>query len=637
MSNTTSLICGVSLKSADRARPTAPSASRQNDPVDMLVPQLVGLRAAATPNAVSVASGHEALTYAALEASSNQIAHCLRCFGVGPETVVGVCLERTSEMVIAALGVLKSGGAYLPLDPAEPSARLTFKLNDAQAQVVLTTEQLAERLGSCKARPIKMDSDAPQIARFPKVVPDAAVSANNLAYVIYTSGSTGQPKGVEITHRSLLNLVFWHQRAFDVKPSDRATQLASLGFDAAVWELWPYLTAGASVFLPGDAIRNEPEALRDWLVAQCITITFLPTPLAERMMTLDWPGETALRILLTGADTLHRYPPSGLPFTLINNYGPTECTVVASSGPIYSDERPDHLPSIGRPIDNTQIYILNEQMQQVPVGVAGEIYVGGAGVARGYLNRPELTRERFVPDPFSCDANARLYKTGDLARYLIEGQIEFLGRIDDQIKIRGYRIEPDEIVTTLNEHPSVVASAVAAREDSQGDKYLVAYVILERESQPTAAVMQDFLRERLPVYMVPSVFVRLEALPLTSNGKIDRASLPSPSATNTIVDNAHAAPHTILERRLAGTLAKLLHVEEIGVNDNFFLLGGHSLLAAQLIGSVRDMFGIDLPLRTIFDSPSVAGLSLKIQQSLFAKVDSMTHQEVRQALGQVQD
>jgi amino acid adenylation domain-containing protein len=632
MSNTTSLTFGVSLKSADRERPTAPSASRQNDPVDMLVPQLVGLRAAATPNAVSVATGHEALTYAALEARSNQIAHCLRCFGVGPETVVGVCLERTSEMVIAALGVLKSGGAYLPLDPAEPSARLTFKLNDAQAQVVLTTEQLSERLGSCKARPIKMDSDAPQIARFPKVVPDAAVSANNLAYVIYTSGSTGQPKGVEITHRSLLNLVCWHQAAFRVSSSDRASQVSALAFDATVWEIWPYLTAGASLHLANGVAVNDPGALRDWLISEAITIGFVPTPLAERLMMLEWPEKPALRVMLTGADTLHHYPSRSLPFQLVNNYGPTECTVVATSGTVLPNEHANQLPAIGKPISNVEVYILNDKMQEVAIGEAGEIYIGGAGLARGYRNRPDLTAERFILSSFSADPGALLYKTGDLASYLPDGQIAFLGRVDEQIKIRGFRVEPAEIVKALDEHPDVQASAVVLSRAEAGNQHLVAYFVASEKARPTYRKLHNFLAARLPEYMLPATFIRLESLPLNLSGKIDRAALPEPNSENTLRDKIFVEPRTRIEERVSEIIAKLLNLNQVGAEDNFFLLGGHSLLGTQVVARVRDTFGIELSLRTLFDGPTVAELSTQIEMALVAKVEAMSDEEAQRII-----
>ena len=482
-----------SLPRADQQPSAACRGVERAYPQDVCVPQLIAAQAAVQPHGRALVARDEGVTFLELGKRANRIAHYLRALGVGPNTLVGICLERSVAQVVSALGVLKAGGAYLPLDPTYPSERLTFMLNDAQAPVLLTKQHFAARLPAGKWRVINLDVDELQITCAPADSPNISMSGKNLAYVIYTSGSTGRPKGVQITNDGLLNLIFWHQQTFSVKPSDRATQIASPGFDAAVWELWPHLTAGASVFLPDDAIRNDPEALRNWLVAQRITITFAPTPLAERMMALQWPGETALRIFLTGSDTLHNYPPRNLPFTVINNYGPTECTVVASSGPVSSDECPDVLPSIGEPIANTQIYILDEQIQQVPVGVIGEISIGGAGLARGYLNHPELTAERFIPNPFSSDPNARLYKTGDLARYLPDGQIAFVGRIDEQVKIRGYRIELNEIVTVLNRHPMVQASLVSARENTPGDKSLVAYVVPKPGTQATDKDLRHFL------------------------------------------------------------------------------------------------------------------------------------------------
>jgi acyl-coenzyme A synthetase/AMP-(fatty) acid ligase/acyl carrier protein len=450
--------------------------------------------------------------------------------------------------------------------------------------------------------------------------------------VIYTSGSTGQPKGVQITHASLLNLVFWHQRAFAVTAGDRATQVASPGFDAAVWELWPYLTAGASVYFPDEETRIAPEALRDWLVWQRITISFLPTPLAERVMTLEWPATTALRILLTGGDALHRYPSPTLPFTLINNYGPTENTVVATSGPVPAIERPEGPPSIGRPIANTQVYILDERLQPVPSGVPGELHIGGAGLARGYLNHPALTAEKFIPNPFCAVPGTRLYKTGDLACYLPDGQIAFLGRIDEQIKIRGYRIEPGEIVAALDRHPTVQASVVVAREDTPDDKRLVAYIVPTAGSRPTASALRDYLATQVPDYMVPATFVGLDALPLTPNGKVDRAALPAPDATNTVQDDTFTAPRSPLEERLAAIVASLLGLEQVGRDDNFFLLGVHSLLGAQVIARVADTFDVDLPLHALLEAPTVAELAIEIEHLMLAKLEAMSEDEAQRLL-----
>jgi len=594
------------------------------------VPQLATAQAVANSHRSALVVDGEALSYLELERCSSQVTHCLRSFGVRPDTVVGVCLDRSIAMVVSTLGVLKAGCAYLPLDPSYPIDRLTFMLEDSGSPLLLTTQRLAKSFRADKWQLVVVDEI--QSSKYSITTATQPVGGDDLAYVIYTSGSTGRPKGVQITHASLLNLVLWHQQTFGVGPDDRATQLASPAFDAAVWEVWPYLTAGASVYLPSDAVRNEPMALRDWLVAHRITISFVPTPIAERMLRLSWPRDTALKVLLTGADTLQLYPPPGLPFTLVNNYGPTECTVVASSGAVTSSEGPDGLPSIGRPIANTQIYILDEKMRQFAAGATGEICIGGAGVARGYVNRPELTAEKFVPNPFRANADTcdRIYRTGDLGRYLPDGRIEFLGRVDDQIKIRGYRIEPGEIVATLNRHQDVEASHVVASDDAE--KRLVAYVVLRPGARPKYRVLRDFVGKFLPDYMVPSIFVLLESFPVTSNGKINREKLPRPDATNMLQDEGVAVPATGLESRVAEILGSLLNVKQVGINDNFFLLGGHSLLGIQLIGRIKEIFGVELPLYRLFEAPTVAELSPEIERALFAKIEAMSGEEVERML-----
>ena len=338
-------------------------------------------------------------------------------------------------------------------------------------------------------------------------------------------------------------------------------------------------------------------------------------------MGLDWPAQTSLRVLLTGADTLRRYPAGNLPFSLVNNYGPTECTVVATSCLVSPDDRPDRQPAIGRPIDNVQTYILNDDLEQVPVGAVGELCIGGAGLARGYLNRPEQEAEAFVRNPYSSSPNDRLYRTGDLTRYLPDGQIAFLGRKDEQIKIRGYRIEPNEIVRLLNQYPGVQTSVVVARADNGGEKRLIAYLI-SSNSQLTQSALQEHLRSQLPDYMVPPVFVRLDSLPLKSSGKVDYASLPSPTLLNTIADEVYLSPRTPVEQQISSILAELLGLERVGVNDNFFFLGGHSLLGTQLIARVRNIFGVELPLRIVFDSPTAAQLSFEIERILTSQISA---------------
>jgi amino acid adenylation domain-containing protein len=466
---------------------------------------------------------------------------------------------------------------------------------------------------------VTLDGDAEKIAAQPEIRPESAVMPVDLAYIIYTSGSTGQPKGVEVPHSGLSNLVAWHQRAFQVTSTDRASALASLGFDAAVWELWPYLTCGASVHLPEEIIRSDARALRDWMVSQHITVSFAATAMAENLMQLDWPKTTALRFLLTGADTLKKYPSSRLPFVLVNNYGPTEGTVVSTSGVIAPDGSTKQAPSIGRPIDGVEIYILDEHQQPVSEGITGEIYIGGSGLARGYRKRPDLTAERFVTNPFSAEADARLYRTGDLARWLPDGQITFLGRVDEQVKIRGYRVEPSEIATVLGQHAAVQTSIVVARGDVPGDRELVAYVVLSPGAKLNAGELSDHLRKRLPDYMVPSEFISIPSVPVTANGKVNRAALPAPNGSRSHTQ-AYVEPRTPVEEELVRILAPLLKLKRVGVNDNFFLLGGHSLLGTQLIARISETFGVDLTLLKLFDHPTVAEMSSEIEELILLKV-----------------
>jgi amino acid adenylation domain-containing protein len=585
----------------------------QEYPLGLFVAEQVSQQARKTPQALALASDNESLTYGQLESRANDLAKRLQSLGVGPDVLVGICLQRSPEMVLAALAVLKAGGAYLPMDPTHPVARLQFMLRDAQLRVLITQGQIAERLPSGECNVVILEGvEEASNSHSPAPV---SLSADNLAYAIYTSGSTGQAKAAQITYRGLLNLIQWHRATFSVTPEDRASQVASFGFDAAVWEIWPYLSAGASIHFPDHDIRSSAVNLRDWLVAQRITLSFVPTAMAESLIGLDWPEQTSLRFLLTGADVLHRYPSSKLPFVLINNYGPTECTVVATSGAVLPDQVVDGRPTIGRPIENVQVHILNESREPVPAGDVGEIYIGGVSLARGYLNRPEQDGECFVPNPFSGRPGERLYRTGDLARFLPDGQIEFIGRADEQVKIRGYRIEPNEIVAALNRYPGVRASAVITRTENGGEKRLIAYVV-SSGTKLTRDVLQDHLQTQVPDYMVPVAFVQLDSMPLNSSGKLDRAALPAPTSANTLGDHVYVAPRTPVENRVVAILAELLGLEKVGVDDNFFFLGGHSLLGTQLIARVRNSFDVELSLRTVFDSPTAAELSDEIERLL---------------------
>jgi|HubBroStandDraft_6_1064221.scaffolds.fasta_scaffold04785_3 amino acid adenylation domain-containing protein len=586
-----------------------------------LVPEIVDKWADITPGAIALSDEHTRMTYGDLNRCSNQFAQYLSTLGVKADSLVALCLGRSVAQIWSALAVLKAGGAYVPLDPSYPVDRISFMVRDAEPCVLITNRAMVEHLPAGPWRTVVVDRDLREIERQPMHAPSCCVTGENLAYVIYTSGSTGTPKGVEITHRSLLNLVSWHQRNFAVTARDRATSLSSVGFDAAVWEVWPHLAVGASVHVPADALRYQPVALRDWLVEMGITISFVPTLLAERLITLSWPAHTALRALLTGADVLHHYPSQTLPFTFFNNYGPTECTVVATSAPVSTVERPDLVPPIGWPIDNTQVYILDEHLQPVTAGSAGELYISGNSVARGYRNNPQLTADKFLADPFSTIAGARMYRTGDLGRSLPDGQIAFLGRIDDQVKIRGYRIELNEIVAALDHHPSIQMSFVLARENSSGQKQLVAYVVPRSGSKPSGEDLGKFLVSQLPDYMVPEVFVFVPSLPLNANGKVERSALPMPQEVGSET-GTDTAPRVMIEERLRDILQTLLGISTVAVDDNFFMLGGNSLLGTQLISRMRDAFGVEVSLLVLFDHSTIAGLAVQIEKLILEKLDA---------------
>ncbi|WP_442937364.1 non-ribosomal peptide synthase/polyketide synthase [Nostoc sp.] len=619
-------------------------------PQDKCIHQLFEEQVERTPDAVAVVFEDEQLTYHELNCRANQLAHYLQSLGVKADVLVGICVERSLEMVVGLLGILKAGGAYVPLDPEYPQERLSFMLENAQVSVLLTQQHLVEKLQKHQAQVVCLDTDWHFISQFNQDNLIAEVQATNLVYVIYTSGSTGTPKGVLIAHKGLLNLVLWHQRTFKITTLDKATQLAGTGFDAAAWELWPYLTAGASIYLVKSEILASPVNLRDWLISHEITIGFVPTPVTQELLSLEWTTESlALRYVLTGGDKLNQYPPASLPFQVVNNYGPTENTVVTTSGLVVAKEQDRVSPSIGRPISNTHIYILDKYLQPVPIGVPGDLHIGGAGLARGYLNRPELTQEKFIPNPFGRSRGAgeqggkgaeilpspqspvpsdalslslaqplaekcpRLYKTGDLARYLPDGNIEYLGRIDNQIKIRGFRIELGEIEAILSQHLGVRENVVVAREDIPGEKRLVAYFVPQLQQTPTTNELRIFLKEKLPQYMVPSAFVRLEFLPLTPNGKVDRKALPVPDSDNTQLAVSFVAPRTPVEKILADIWSNVLHLEQVGVLDNFFELGGHSLTTIRVMSQVNETFQINLPLRHLFTAPTVAELAQTIE------------------------
>jgi amino acid adenylation domain-containing protein len=576
------------------------------------------------PDATAVADGDAELSYANLMAAVNDLAAELAAKGVGAEVPVGICVPRSFDLVIAILGAMRAGGAFLPIDPGWPLERIRRVLDDARAPVVVAP---AKRTASLVASDRLVLACEPEGRRHRGALPEIETAAGHLAYVIYTSGSTGEPKGVEITQANLSNLIDWHIAAFGVDPQDRTSCLAGLSFDALVWELLPALAAGATVHLAPEAVRSSASGLLQWLVEQRITIAYVPTTLAESLIDGEWPQATALRAMLTGGDTLHVWPRPGLPFTVVNNYGPSECTVVATSGVVPPRAEDGGVPTLGRPIANCEIHILGDDGMPVGPGEIGEIRVAGANVGRGYRGHPSMTIEKFA----GTEGQAPLYRTGDLGSWTPDGEIAFHGRCDEQLKIRGYRIAPNEISAALDRHPTVSQSAVVLRDEGT-TRRLVAYIVPASRETAGAAELREFLASSLPVYMLPDVFVATEALPLTPNGKLDRAALPAPTAANTVSGARFRQPSSDVEQQVARLIEGLLRLERVGADDNFFLLGGHSLLGTQLVLELRETFGAELMLRDLFEAPTVAQLARRVEDALFKMVSSMNEEEVRRRL-----
>ncbi|NEU79519.1 non-ribosomal peptide synthetase [Nostoc sp. UIC 10630] len=588
---------------------------------DQCIHHLFESQAERIPHAVAVVYENEQLTYHELNCRANQLAHYLRSLGVGPEVLVGICVKRSPEMVVGLLGILKAGGAYVPLDPDYPQERLSFMLEDAQVSVLLTQQRLVDKLSQHQANLVCLDEIWSQIIQNNQDNPVSEVRAFHIANVIYTSGSTGRPKGVMVEHTGLCNLAQAQIQTFGLQNSSRILQFASLSFDASIWEFVMALGSGATLYLGTKDSLLPGIPLIEQLRNHCITHITLP-PSALAVMPVE--KLPALQTMIVAGEAcsaeLIRQWSAGRNF--FNAYGPTEATVCAT---IAKCTDGDEKISIGRAIANTQVYILDENLQLVPIGVPGELHIGGVGLARGYLNRPELTTEKFIPNPFynsksrrvaseaTQSQNSKLYKTGDLARYLPDGNIEYLGRIDNQIKIRGFRIELGEIEAILSQNGDVQASCVIVRKDTPGEQRLVAYIVPQNQSAPTISELRQFLKTKLPNYMVPSTIVILESLPLTPNGKVDRRALPAPELDRELLDK-YIAPRTPIEEMLAHIWADVLKVEQVGIHDNFFEIGGHSLLATQVISRIHTTFKIELLLRSLFTAATVAQLAREIQQ-----------------------
>jgi amino acid adenylation domain-containing protein len=589
----------------------------EHDAAKISASQLFEAQVELTPDSIAVEFAGKRLSYGEINARANQLAHYLRKLNVGPDVLVGLMLHRSPDMVIAFLAVLKAGGAYVPLDPSYPQERLGFILADANVNVVLTEESLCGRLPEAMAaRVVSIDSERTSWKSESTANLRSGADSENLAYVIYTSGSTGRPKGVMISHRGLVNYLSWCTKAYAVQQGGGSPVHSPLGFDLTVTSLLAPLTAGQSVLL-----LDEDQGL-DGLVSALrgrggFSLVKLTPAHLEILSQMAGPAEAKkwTRAFVIGGEALfeqnltfwQRHAPAT---RLINEYGPTETVVGCCIYEVTGELRGQGIVPIGRPIANTQIYLLDERMKPVPVGVAGELYIGGDGLARGYLNRPELTAERFVPHPFSAAPGARLYKSGDLARYRSDGLIEYLGRGDHQVKVRGYRIELGEIEAVLSGLAGVREAVVVVREVVAGERQLVAYVTCEAERNE----LERQLRQQLPEYMIPTTFVFLPELPLTPNGKVDRAALPAPNETNQKSKTSFIAPRDVLELELAQTWREILNKHSVGMRDNFFELGGHSILAARLMARIQQQFGHRLPLTTLFQDATIEHLAGILRQ-----------------------
>lgn len=610
--------------------------TRADYPRKALIQQLFETQVLQTPEAVAVEFGGRRLTYRALDARANQLARYLQKLGVGPEKLVGLCLDRSEEMLVALLGVLKAGGAYVPLDPRLPVERLNFLVADAGLSVVCSQPSLLPLLaslrlqqrgaanGSSSAEPqapavLCLDTDAAAIARESELAPPSGATAENAAYVLYTSGSTGKPKGVPITHRAVVNFLCAMRREPGITSEDTVLAITIFSFDIAALELLLPISFGARVVIaPSDATRDGKAFAQ--LLDRCGASIFQATPTTWRLLIeAGWTGGPRLKLLCGGEAWSAELatPLLARCGSLWNMYGPTETTIWSAVSKVEAGQP----VLIGPPIANTQLYVLDAHLQPVPVGVPGELHIGGDGLARGYLNRPELTAEKFIPNPFSATPGDRLYKTGDIVRYQSDGRLEFLGRIDHLVKIRGFRVELGEIEAVLGRHEAVLECAVVARDQGQAEKQLAAYLAL-KNTRVSVPELRRYLKSTLPDYMVPAAFVLLSTLPKTPNGKLDRRALPEPGRAQFKDPAEYRSPQTLAEKKLAEIWAEVLGVERIGVDENLFDAGGHSLLVMQISSRIRSAFRIEMPAQTLFAAPTIAELAARVEEMLIEEIEA---------------
>ena len=563
-----------------------------------------------TPDAIAVEFQQQRLNYRELNARANQLAHYLRKRGVAPDSRVGVYVHRSPEMMVALFAIMKAGGAYVPIDPMYPRERLDFMLQDAAVAILVTQEKLLEGLSSQEAQIVCIDRDWTEIAQESPETPAVEVTPANLSYVIFTSGSSGRPKGVQLEHRNVVNFINSVQCLFALNEKDIFLGVASMSFDASVLDFYLPLSVGARLVMVDVDTTRDGYALADTMARSGVTAMHATPSTWRSLIDAGWKGGPALK-LLSGGEAL----PWDLAFRLLpccsalwNLYGPTETAVYSA---VHKVKNSDSATLVGRPVDNTQIYILDSRQEPAPIGIKGEIYIAGAGVARGYLNRPELTSEKFIPNPFNALPEARMYRTGDLGRYLADGVIECFGRADDQIKLRGFRIELGEIEAVLKQHPSVRQAVVDVRSSSSGDRRLVAYLVMEGDKRPDLSAVRGFLKTKLPDYMIPSAFMFLESIPVSPSGKLNRRALPDMDEAPAELPSGPAEPLTPVHQGIATIFSEVLEVRQVGLHDNFFELGGHSLLATRVISRLRDRFQIEMTPRVLFEAPTVEELAAR--------------------------
>jgi amino acid adenylation domain-containing protein len=634
--------------------------TRREYPRDRCIHQVFEAQVEKTPDAIAVVFENQHLTYAELNRQANQVARYLMKLGVGPEKLVGICVERSLEMIIGLLGILKAGGAYVPQDPCFPKERLAFIWKDSQISVLLSQKHLIEVLPPFNGTLVCLDRDWDEISKENDENPKDGTISENLAYVTYTSGSTGRPKGVQIPHCNVVNVLTHVRQVLGLTAQDAIPLMANICFDISVMEFLLPLVTGARLVVVSSQAVTDGTRIDELLSDSGVTILHATPATWRLLLQTRWESASKLTIL-SGGEALLSELAAELALkgsSMWNLYGPTETTIYSSGARCGHDLKQGIVP-IGRPIANTQLYILDDHLQPVPIGVSGNLCIAGDGLARGYLNRADLTAQSFVPHPYSKHPGARLYKTGDLARYLPDGNIEFLGRLDHQVKIRGFRIELGEIEAVLSQHPAVRETVVVAREEVDNpksaiqnlnsDKWLVAYVVSTCDAVVTSDELRAFLKEKLPDYMVPARFVFLDAMPLTSNGKLDRKALPEPDSGNCELVASFVAPRTVVEELIAEIWAEVLKLDKFGMHDNFFDRGGHSLKATQVISRVRETFRIDLPVRVLFEAPTVAEFASRVEQHFtdpseleeisryVAEIDSLPDEEIKRRLEKTED